>query len=57
MTSKVVEADDGVFSVGMAVAPVTDWKFYGVYFFHCYVTYQSLNSQLTDLMPFRFHLH
>jgi hypothetical protein len=29
MTSKVVEADDGVFSVGMAVAPVTDWKFYG----------------------------
>jgi dipeptidyl aminopeptidase/acylaminoacyl peptidase len=31
MTSKVVEADDGVFSVGMAVAPVTDWKFYGVY--------------------------
>lgn len=40
MTSKVVEADDGVFSVGMAVAPVTDWKFYGVYFvfgLHVYV--------------------
>ncbi|KAI8901724.1 dipeptidyl peptidase IV N-terminal region-domain-containing protein [Globomyces pollinis-pini] len=28
MTSKIIEADSGVFSLGMAVAPVTDWKFY-----------------------------
>ncbi|KAI9469910.1 MAG: dipeptidyl peptidase IV N-terminal region-domain-containing protein [Benjaminiella poitrasii] len=30
MTSKVIEANDGVFSTGMAVAPVTDWHFYGI---------------------------
>ncbi|RUS25875.1 hypothetical protein BC938DRAFT_471527, partial [Jimgerdemannia flammicorona] len=29
MTSKVVEANDGVFTTAMAVAPVTDWIFYG----------------------------
>lgn len=28
VTSKVVEADSRVFSLAMAVAPVTDWKFY-----------------------------
>ncbi|KAJ3037335.1 hypothetical protein HDV00_001760, partial [Rhizophlyctis rosea] len=28
MTSKVVERDSGVFKMGMAVAPVTDWRFY-----------------------------
>ena len=29
MTSKVVEANSGVFAAGLAVAPVTDWRFYG----------------------------
>jgi dipeptidyl aminopeptidase len=29
MTSKVIEANSGVFVSGLAVAPVTDWHFYG----------------------------
>jgi dipeptidyl aminopeptidase/acylaminoacyl peptidase len=30
MTSKVIEANSGIFAAGLAVAPVTDWRFYGM---------------------------
>jgi hypothetical protein len=30
MAAKVIEAASGVFSIGISVAPVTNWKFYGI---------------------------
>lgn len=45
MTSKVVEADDGVFSVGMAVAPVTDWRFYDSVYTERYMLTPQLNAE------------
>ena len=29
MTSYVLSVNSGVFKLGMAVAPVTDWRYYG----------------------------
>lgn len=39
MTTKVIEANDSVFSTGMAVAPVTDWRFYGKFILHRMLIY------------------
>ncbi|ORY96450.1 dipeptidyl peptidase IV N-terminal region-domain-containing protein [Syncephalastrum racemosum] len=45
MTSKVLEANDGVFSVGLAVAPVTDWRFYDSIYTERYMSTPQLNPQ------------
>ncbi|KAI8997251.1 dipeptidyl peptidase IV N-terminal region-domain-containing protein, partial [Pilobolus umbonatus] len=43
MASKVVEANTGVFSAGMAVAPVTDWSFYDSIYTERYMLTPQLN--------------
>ncbi|KAK4510874.1 uncharacterized protein ATC70_005309 [Mucor velutinosus] len=43
MTTKVIEANDGVFSTGMAVAPVTDWRFYDSVYTERYMMTPKLN--------------
>ncbi|KAI7893265.1 dipeptidyl peptidase IV N-terminal region-domain-containing protein [Mucor mucedo] len=45
MTTKVVEANDGVFSTGMAVAPVTDWRYYDSVYTERYMKTPLLNPQ------------
>ncbi|KAI9016373.1 dipeptidyl peptidase IV N-terminal region-domain-containing protein [Phycomyces nitens] len=45
MTTKVIEANDGVFSAGMAVAPVTDWRFYDSVYTERYMLTPELNEQ------------
>lgn len=43
MTSKVVEANSGVFAAGLAVAPVTDWRFYGNVFGNVHLKQHCFN--------------
>ncbi|KAE8225690.1 hypothetical protein CF326_g7826 [Tilletia indica] len=43
LTSKVVERDSGVFSLGMAVAPVTRWQFYDSIYTERYMQTPALN--------------
>ena len=37
VTAKVIEADSGVFSFGIAVAPVTDWNYYDTFYTERYM--------------------
>ncbi|CAG8521784.1 4694_t:CDS:10, partial [Racocetra fulgida] len=45
VTSKVIEMDSGMFQVGMAVAPVTDWRFYDSIYTERYMKTPALNPQ------------
>ncbi|ORE02181.1 hypothetical protein BCV72DRAFT_309359 [Rhizopus microsporus var. microsporus] len=45
MTTRVLEANSGVFSTGMAVAPVTDWRFYDSVYTERYMLTPKLNPQ------------
>ncbi|KAF9155773.1 hypothetical protein DFQ26_009632 [Actinomortierella ambigua] len=44
MATKVTEADAGVFSAAMAVAPVTDFRFYDAVYTERYMNLPSLNA-------------
>ncbi|KAG2236310.1 hypothetical protein INT48_001374 [Thamnidium elegans] len=43
MTSKVIEANSGIFAAGLAVAPVTDWRFYDSIYTERYMLTPQLN--------------
>ncbi|KAJ3195547.1 hypothetical protein HK101_011837 [Irineochytrium annulatum] len=43
LTTKVIESNSGIFSVGMAVAPVTDWRFYDSIYTERYMKTPLLN--------------
>ncbi|CAO3622792.1 unnamed protein product [Mucor hiemalis] len=45
MTTKVIEANDGVFSTGLAVAPVTDWRYYDSVYTERYMKTPVLNPE------------
>ncbi|KAI7905249.1 dipeptidyl peptidase IV N-terminal region-domain-containing protein [Cokeromyces recurvatus] len=45
MASKVIEANSGLFVAGMAVAPVTDWRFYDSIYTERYMLTPELNPQ------------
>ncbi|OTB10080.1 hypothetical protein K445DRAFT_323385 [Daldinia sp. EC12] len=43
LSAKVVEADSGVFTLGLIVAPVTDWRFYDSMYTERYMKTSQLN--------------
>ncbi|GAA5941973.1 S9 family peptidase [Sporobolomyces koalae] len=43
LTSKVIEANSSVFQLGMAVAPVTDWRYYDSVYTERYMSTPQLN--------------
>ena len=45
MTSKVIETNSGVFKLGMAVAPVTDWKFYDTVYTERFMKTPQMNPE------------
>ncbi|KAI8919633.1 dipeptidyl peptidase IV N-terminal region-domain-containing protein [Entophlyctis helioformis] len=45
MAAKSVEANSGVFAVGMSVAPVTDWRFYDSVYTERYMKTPALNPE------------
>ncbi|WWC91210.1 uncharacterized protein L201_006152 [Kwoniella dendrophila CBS 6074] len=45
MTCKTVEADSGIFTLGMAVAPVTNWLYYDSIYTERYMSTPSINSE------------
>ncbi|KAI8333132.1 dipeptidyl peptidase IV N-terminal region-domain-containing protein [Chlamydoabsidia padenii] len=45
LASKCIEANSGLFSAGLAVAPVTDWRFYDSIYTERYMLTPQLNPQ------------
>ncbi|KAK8844035.1 hypothetical protein IAR55_006829 [Kwoniella newhampshirensis] len=45
MTCKTLEADSGIFTLGMAVAPVTNWLFYDSIYTERYMSTPTANGQ------------
>jgi dipeptidyl aminopeptidase len=45
LASKVIETNSGAFSLGMAVAPVTDWKFYDTVYTERFMKTPQMNPQ------------
>ncbi|KAI8968392.1 dipeptidyl peptidase IV N-terminal region-domain-containing protein [Mycotypha africana] len=45
MATKVIEANSGLFAAGLAVAPVTDWRFYDSIYTERYMSTPELNPQ------------
>ncbi|ORX93657.1 hypothetical protein K493DRAFT_374902, partial [Basidiobolus meristosporus CBS 931.73] len=45
LTSKVIEANSGIFKLGIAVAPVTNWKFYDSIYTERYMKTPKLNPE------------